>query len=110
NAPLRQPAQLLHDVGRIVVAQEAPPQFGVGGVHGDVEGREAHSLNAPPVVLVQVGEGDKVAEEEGIAVVVVFDVEGAPEAGGHLQHEAKFAQVVAAADVGVEGGVGKFQP
>ncbi len=110
NVARRQPAQLLHHVRRGGVAQELPPQLGVADVDGDVERRQAHQLNAPPIVVAQVGQRDEVAEEEGVAVVVVLDVERASELGGHLQDEAERAQVVAAANVHVEGRVGKHQP
>ena len=109
DTALSQPAKLRHDVWGGGVAQELPPFFQVGDVDGDVQRGEAHLFDALPVVVVEVCEGDEVAEEEGIAVVVVLDVQGAAKTGGHLQHEAEFAQVVATANVGVEGGMNEGQ-
>ena len=103
HVALGQPAELRHDVRRVVVAQEAAAHRRIGDVDGDVERRQPHRLDTPPVMLAHVRQGDEVAEEEGVAVVVVLDIEGAPHAWGHLQDEAELAQVVAAANVRVEG-------
>ena len=80
----------------------------VGGVHGDVEGREALLVDALPVALLEVGQGDEAAVKEGVAVVVVLDVEGRAQAGRVLVHEAERAVVVAALDA-VEGRVDELE-
>jgi hypothetical protein len=49
------------------------------------------------------------ALEKGVAVVVVLDVECAPHTWGGLENKAEFAQVVAATNVDVKGGMGKRQ-
>ena len=57
----------------------------------------------------QVGEGHIVAQQEGQAVVVVLEVEGVPQAFGHLIHEAEHA--VVGTPVGVIHQVGlELQP
>jgi hypothetical protein len=60
-------------------------------------------------VVAQVGQGDEVAEEERVAVIVVLDVEGAAHARGGLQHKAERAQVVAAPNVDIKGRVLELQ-
>src|SRR6185437_4742662 len=45
-------------------------------MHRDVERAEPLLLQSSPVGLFQIGQGDEVAEEEAITVVVVFDIEG----------------------------------
>ncbi len=49
------------------------------------------------------------AVEKRITVIVVLDVQRAAHARRHLDDEAERAAIVAAADVGVEGGVNKIQ-
>ena len=71
---------------------------------------ELHGFDTPPIMLVEVGQGDVVAEKEGVAVIIILNIECAPEARRHLQHETKFTKIVAAPDVGVKSGVGKFHP
>src|SRR5579875_327609 len=44
-------------------------------MHGDVDRREMLLFEALPVLLFEVRQGDEVAEQEAIAVVVVFDVQ-----------------------------------
>jgi len=47
--------------------------------------------------------------EETVAIVIVFDVKRAPHPGRHLQHKAKGAEIVAAADVSVKSRVRKIE-
>jgi hypothetical protein len=108
NAHAGQAAQAVQDVRGAGVAQHPPPQVGVGGVDRDVEGAQVLLLNAGPVLLRQVGQGDVTTEQEGIPVVVVLDVEGRAQSPGHLGDEAELAAVVAATDV-VKSGTGEVQ-
>ena len=62
-----------------------------------------------PVRLVQIGQRDVIAKEEGVVVLIVFDLEGTAQAQRHLGHETELAAVIAAPD-GVEGGVGELHP
>ena len=105
HADPAQPLQVGQDIGR--VAQDARPHGRVGGVDRDVERAQALLLDAPPVVLAQVGERDEVAEQERVAVVVILDVERAAQARRHLLDEAEWAVVGAAADRPVEGHLGE---
>ncbi len=104
-----QTTELLHHVRSARVVQDAAAQVGIGGVDGDVEGAQVLLLYPCPVLLRQVGQGDVVAEEEGVPVVVVLDVEGGAQPPGHLGDKAELAAVVAPADVGVKGGTGELQ-
>jgi predicted Ser/Thr protein kinase len=54
-------------------------------------------LNALPVFLGPVGEGDEVAVKEGVAIVVILDVQRTPKPRRHLVHEAEDAAIAAAA-------------
>ena len=110
DAQAGQPAQLLHHVGRSWAAKETTPQRQVGGVHRDIERAEPLLLQARPVIASQVGQRDKVAKEEGVAIVVVLDIEGAAHARRVLLDETELAVVGTAADVDVKGGVGEGEP
>ena len=103
-----QAAELSHHVGGGGVAEETAAQVRVSGVDRDVERAEALLANALPVTLVQVGQREVVAEEKGVAIVVVFDVQGAAQARRHLGDEAERAAVVATADA-IESGMGELQ-
>ena len=102
-----QPLQLLDDVGSGGTAQDAATQSEVGGVNGDVEGTEALLGQAIPVVFGEVGQSDEIAEQEGIAIVVVLNVEGAPHPRRHPVEKAKLAAIVAAAQA-VESWLGEL--
>jgi len=103
-----QAAELGHHVGGGGIAQYPAAQVGIGGVDRDVERAEVLLADALPVTLVQVGQREVVTEEKGIAVVVLFDVQGAAQTGRHLGDEAELAAVVAAMDA-IEGGMGEPQ-
>src|SRR5579875_3212027 len=51
------------------------PQFRLRRIHGNVERRQFLLIEPQPVVLLQVGQGDEIAKEKRIAVIVVLDVE-----------------------------------
>src|SRR5688572_3762385 len=78
-------------------------------MYGYIEGRQALLVYPLPIALFEVGQGDEAAVEEGVAKVVVLDVEGATQAGRVLVHEAEWAVVVAALDA-VECRVEELQP
>jgi len=54
-------------------------------------------LNTLPVSLGPVGEGDEVAVKEGVAIVIILDVQRRPKPRWHLVHEAEGAAIAAAA-------------
>ena len=88
------------------VADQRDAQLRVGGVHGDVQRRDALLLDPPPVLFGQVGQGDEAAVEHRVAVVVVHDVERAAHPLGDLLDEAERAGVLADPDP-VEGRIGE---
>src|SRR5262245_5440286 len=51
------------------------PQFGIGDMHRDIERTETLLFQALPVFFFQVGQCDKIAKEERVAIIVVLDVE-----------------------------------
>ena len=76
-----QPAQA---GGPPAVAQQVGAHLGVGGVDGDVQGRQALGDHPLEVQLGEAGEGGEVPVEERQAVVVVALVE----AGAHPRRAA----------------------
>ncbi len=82
DAEVAQALDLLHNLAGARTGDHALAQLGVGGVDRDVERAEALLREALPIMLFEVGEGNEVAEEEAVAVVVVFDVERVAHAEG----------------------------
>ena len=89
-----QPAQA---GGAAPVAQHLGPHPGVGGVDADVERAQALGQHPLEVGLGEAGEGREVAVQERQPVVVVLEVQAAPQARRQLVDEAELAVVVAGA-------------
>ena len=98
DAERAEPAQLLADIGRGLVAEQIAPQLGLRRMHRDVDRREPLLFEPLPVVLGEVRERDEVAVEEAQPVVVVFHVERLPHALRVALEEAEEAAVVADPD------------
>src|SRR5581483_11923966 len=90
--------ELLQNGGRSGIAEQAPAYLELGGVDGDVEGREMLVVNLLPVGLAEVGERNEVRRQERVAIVIVFDVQRAAQACRRLIDEAEDAVVVADAN------------
>lgn len=54
-------------------------------------------LNTFPILLGPVGESDEVPVKEGVAIVIILDVQRGPQPRWHLVHEAEGAAIAAAA-------------
>ena len=104
DADVRQPAQLLADVGRGLIAEQVAPQFRLRRVHGDVNRRESLLRESLPVRVGEIGERDEVAVKEAQAIVVVLDVQRLTHALRIAFEEAEEAVVVADLDA-VERGI-----
>ena len=93
DARLHQPAQIAEGLAPAAVGQHFAAQLGVGGVDRDVDGRDVHPDDAVDLVVVHIGQGDIVAEEEGQPLVVVLEIQAPAHAGGQLVDEAEDAPV-----------------
>jgi hypothetical protein len=67
-------------------------------VNGDEEGAEALSDDPSFIPKREIGKGHIVAMEEGEAIILILEIEGGPEARGHLIYETKEATIVAGTD------------
>ena len=96
-----QAAEALHEVALdgLGAPEQEVPQHRVGGVHRDIEGREAEVDDALDLAVREVGQRDVVAVEERQPVVVVLDVEALAEALRQLVDEAEHALVGACRDL-----------
>jgi hypothetical protein len=54
-------------------------------------------LNTVPIILGPVGDSDEVPVKEGVAIVIVLDVQRTPKPRWHLVHEAEGAAIATAA-------------
>ena len=81
-------------------AEQGVAQLRVGGVHRDVERREALGLDARELRFLEIGEGDVVAVQEREPEVVVLDVQALAHALRELVDEAEDALVGAGRDLG----------
>ena len=97
DAPLRQPVQVAQGVPGEPVVHHGAAQLGVHGVHRHVDGADVHLEDAVHLPVVDVGQRDVVAKQEGEPVVVVFKVQRLPHAGGQLVDKAEYALVPAGA-------------
>ena len=95
--PLREPGELIAQQGGPGIHQQTAAQFGIGGMHRDIEGREPLLLDPLPVGGGEIGEGEIGAVEKAQAVVVVLEVEAGAAAGGLLVDEAEGTVVIALA-------------
>ena len=82
------------------LAEEGVAQIGIGGVHRDVERREALGLDSCQLRLVEIGQRDVVAVQERQPEVVVLHVEALAHALRELVDEAEDALVGAGGDLG----------
>ena len=97
DAALCQAVQVAQGVPGEAVAHHLAAELRVHGVHRHVNGRDAHLQNAVDLPVVDIGEGDVVAEQEGEPVVVVLEIEGLPHAFGQLVDKAEHTLVPAGA-------------
>src|SRR5262249_54711951 len=75
NVHFAQALDMLYDVARARSIHHPAPQFGIGGMHRDIERRQLLLVESLPVLLLQVRQGDKVAEEERVAIVIILDIQ-----------------------------------
>ncbi len=94
--PLHDGQELAPDVG---TAEQTVAELGIGGMHRDIEWREPLLLDPCEVVLLEVGEGNVIAVEEGEPEIVVLDVEAPPHPPWQLVDEAEDALIGAGRDL-----------
>ena len=75
------------------VAQHFGAQFGIGGVHRNIQRRNLHADDAVGILVAQIGHGDIVAQQEGQTGIVVLKIQALAHALGQLIDEAEDAPV-----------------
>ena len=93
DAALHQTGQVLEHLARPLVGQHPDPELGVRRMDGDVDGRDVHLDDAVDLVVLHIGHGDIVAEQEGQPLVVVLEVEALPHPRRELVDEAEHTVV-----------------
>ena len=79
--PLSEPAELIQQKGCAGVLQKPAAQQRIGGMDRHKQGGQALGLNALPVGVGEVGEGEIGAVEKAEAVIVIFQIEAAAMTG-----------------------------
>jgi len=109
NPQTTQASDLRHDIWSLGIAQKETAYLWICGMNGDIEGAEALLSNTLPITLLQVGQGDEVAKEERVTIVIIFQIKAATQASGQAFQETEGAIVVAGAEL-VKEPLDKFHP
>jgi hypothetical protein len=95
---LRESTELRNDLRSTRISEEIAADYRIGSVNRHVQGREPVLDDALDVVLLQVGEGSKVAVTERKPVVVIADVKHIAQSAGQPVNEAEITAIGAAPD------------
>ena len=93
--PFTKPGQLLHQQPGPRIHQKALSQVRFSGVHRYIKRRQPLLIDALPIRLREVGEGEIRAIEEAETEVVILEIQAVPVAGRLLIDEAERTVVVA---------------
>jgi hypothetical protein len=95
QAAIAKPGQLLHDLARPGIFEQARSHLRFRRMHRHKQRRQPQLLNPIPLPLGQVCQGQIRAIEKTQPVIIIFVVERGPLAGRLLINKAKGAAVVA---------------
>ena len=93
DAALDQPGQVLEDFAAPSVRQHPDTKLWVGGVDGNVDGRNVHLDDAVDLVVLHVRHGDVVAEQEAQTLIIIFKVQALSHSRRELVDKAEHAVV-----------------
>ena len=85
--------QLAHEPVSCAAPEHFPPQIRVGALDRNKQRREMVLLDSLKICIHHIGKGDKIAIEEGHAIVVILDVQAVPHIRSHLVHKAEITVI-----------------